>query len=197
MILIGENIHIISKSVQNAIIEKDETFIIRLIEEQSGMDFIDLNVGPGKGKMEGSLEWLSKLVEENSAAGISFDTTNSVEIKKAMESVKNPENSFINSTGKDEPRLGAMSDLALEYGCNLVTLTLSGETGIPKTADGRLEIAFEIYEKCLEKGIESEKLFFDPLVLPICVEQGQVQEVLNTIKMIKESFDPQIGRAHV
>ena len=85
-----------------------------------------------------------------------------------------------------------MTDLALEYGSNLIALTLSKETGIPKTADGRLEIAFNIYEKCLEKGIESEKLFFDPLVLPVNVEQSQSLESLNTIKMIKESFDPPV-----
>lgn len=68
--------------------------------------------------------------------------------------------SFINSTSKDEPRLEKMTDLALEFGSNLIALTLSKETGIPKTSDGRLEIAFEIYEKCMEKGIDMFKNIF-------------------------------------
>ena len=55
-----------------------------------------------------------------------------------------------------------------------------------------MEIAFNIYEKCLEKEIESEKLFFDPLILPVNVEQSQGLEAINTIKMIKESFDPPV-----
>lgn len=43
-----------------------------------------------------------------------------------------------------------------------------------------------------KKGIDNEKLFFDPLILPICVDQSQGIEAINTIKMIKESFDPPV-----
>lgn len=190
MILIGENIHVISKQVRQALVNRDEDFIAELIKMQSNMDFIDLNVGPAKADMEGVLPWLAGVVQKKSKVKISFDTTNSDEMEKGLENFDGE--TFINSTSLDEPRLSRMTDLALEYGSNLIALTLSKETGIPKTADGRLEIAFNIYEKCLEKGIESEKLFFDPLVLPVNVEQSQSLESLNTIKMIKESFDPPV-----
>ncbi|MDR1169097.1 MAG: dihydropteroate synthase [Heliobacteriaceae bacterium] len=191
MILIGENIHIISQAVRTAITERDEKFIIDLIKTQSNMDFIDLNIGPGK--MAGSLVWLAKLTELNSKQGISFDTTNAGEMTQVLASVKNPENCFINSTGRDEPRLETMTELAAQYSCRLVALTLSSETGIPKTPDGRLDIAFEIYEKCMEKGIEGSKIFFDPLTLPVSADQTQAPEVLNTIRIIKESFDPPVN----
>ncbi len=191
MILIGENIHVISKSVQNALVERDERFISELIELQKNMDYIDLNVGPAKKNMEGILPWLAKLVQSSCAQGISFDTTNIAEMESGLKSFNGK--TFINSTSKDIERLEKMTDLAVEFCSNLIALTLSKETGIPKTADGRLEIAFEIYEKCLEKGIDSEKIFFDPLILPVCVEQGQALEALNTIQMVKESFDPPVN----
>lgn len=190
MILIGENIHVISKSVQNALIERDENFISELLRVQNNMDYIDLNVGPAKNKLEGIFSWLCEIVKKESDKGISFDTTNSFEMESGLRAFGGK--SFINSTSKDELRLDKMTDLALEFDSNLIALTLSKETGIPKTSDGRLEIAFEIYEKCLEKGIENEKLFFDPLILPVCVEQSQALEAINTIKMIKESFDPPV-----
>ncbi len=190
MILIGENIHVISKSVQNALVERDERFISELIELQKNMDYIDLNVGPAKKNMEGILPWLAKLVQSSCVQGISFDTTNIAEMESGLKSFNGK--TFINSTSKDIERLEKMTDLAVEFNSNLIALTLSKETGIPKTADGRLEIAFEIYEKCLEKGIDSEKIFFDPLILPVCVEQGQALEALNTIQMVKESFDPPV-----
>ena len=190
MILIGENIHVISKSVQNALVERDERFISELIELQKNMDYIDLNVGPAKKNMEGILPWLAKLVQSSCVQGISFDTTNIAEMESGLKSFNGK--TFINSTSKDIERLEKMTDLAVEFNSNLIALTLSKETGIPKTADGRLEIAFEIYEKCLEKEIDSEKIFFDPLILPVCVEQGQALEALNTIQMVKESFDPPV-----
>ena len=190
MILIGENIHVISKSVQNALIERDEEFINSLIELQKNMDYADLNVGPAKKTLAGILPWLAGLVRKNTTLGISFDTSNFDEMKKGLEVFSGK--TFLNSTSSDEPRLTDMINLALEYDSNLIALTLNKETGIPKSSDGRLEIAFEIYEKCLENGLDSEKLFFDPLILPVCVDQGQALEALNSIKMIKESFDPPV-----
>lgn len=190
MILIGENIHVISKQVREALINRDEKFISELIKIQSNMDFIDLNIGPAKGDMEEILPWLASLVKKYSDLNISFDTTNSDEMRNGLENFDG--DTFINSTSSDEPRLSRMTDMAAEFGSNLIALTLSKETGIPKTSDGRLEIAFNIYEKCLEKDIDSEKLFFDPLILPVNVEQSQGLEAINTIKMIKESFDPPV-----
>lgn len=190
MIFIGENIHIISKSVRAAIDSHDEDFIINLLEIQNKMDCVDLNIGPAR--KVSIFEWLVPLVKKHSGLKISFDTTNPAEMKKGLELFKDNAGCFINSASKDEERFEKMTDMALEYGCNLILLTLDKETGIPKTSDGRLEIAFELYEKCLSKGLEPEKLFFDPLVLPLSVDQSQAMEAVNTIRMIKESFDPPV-----
>lgn len=190
MILIGENIHVISKLVREALIKRDENFVLDLINAQNKMDYIDLNVGPAKSDLIDVLPWLAKIIQNNSECGISFDTTNSEEMKKGLQSFGGK--TFINSISLDDERIEKIGGLAVEYGSNLIALTLSKEDGIPKDADGRLEIAFNIYEKCLEKGIDNEKLFFDPLILPICVDQSQGIEAINTIKMIKESFDPPV-----
>lgn len=190
MILIGENIHVISKIVREALIKRDENFVLDLINSQNKMDYIDLNVGPAKSDLVEVLPWLAKIIQNNSECGISFDTTNSEEMKKGLQSFSGK--TFINSISLDDERIEKIGGLAVEYGSNLIALTLSKENGIPKDADGRLEIAFNIYEKCLEKGIDNEKLFFDPLILPIYVDQSQGIEAINTIKMIKESFDPPV-----
>jgi len=192
MLLIGENIHIISKSVQNALLEKDEVFILNLIKRQSHMDYIDLNVGPAKNKLEGILPYLCELVESNTDMKISFDTTNYDEMRRGLEKTKNPTGALLNSTSADEVRLEKLSSLAAEFGSNIIALTMNKELGIPKSADDRLNLAFEVFEKCQEKGISNEKIFFDPLILPIGVDQSQAQEALNTIQMIKQSFDPEV-----
>ena len=193
MKLIGENIHIISKSVKENFLTKNEDFFTKLILAQKNMDFIDLNVGPAKMNFAGVLPWLVKQVQELLPdKGISFDTTNIEEMKAGFEVYKNKNNSFINSTSSDEEKFEPLTELAIQNDCNIIALTLSKETGIPKTSDGRLDIAFDMYERFLEKGIDSEKIYFDPLVLPITAEQSQAVEALNTIKMIKESFDPPV-----
>lgn len=192
MILIGENIHVISKSVQTALIERDEKFILDLINRQSHMAYIDLNVGPAKGQLEGILPWLCELVENNSDLKISFDTRNLDEMRRGLVSCKNAENALINSTSADSDRVDKITDLAVEFGSNLIALTMNKEVGIPKSADDRLNLAFEVFETCQEKGIDSQKIFFDPLILPVSVDQAQAQEAINTIQMIKQSFDPEV-----
>ena len=148
MILIGENIHIISTSVREALEKKDENFVKNLVKIQQNTDCIDLNVGPAKNKLDRIFEWLIPLVGNQN---ISFDSTNSDAIEQGLRLVKNSKDCFINSTSKDEVKLERLTDLAAKHNCNLVALAMSKETGIPKTADGRLEIIFEIYEKCMEK----------------------------------------------
>jgi cobalamin-dependent methionine synthase I len=185
MITIGENVHIISKNVREALEKKDENFIKNLIKIQQNLDCIDLNVGPAKGKLDKVFEWLIPLAGDKN---ISLDSTNITAIKNGFELIKNPKNCFINSTSKDEERLEPLTDLAHEKGCNLVALAMSKQTGIPKTSDERLELVFEIYEKCQEKGISDDKIFFDPLIIPVKAEQTQAIEAINTIRMIKESL---------
>lgn len=186
MILIGENIHIISKTVKEALFSKDLGFVKNIISAQSSMDCLDLNVGPCR--RNSVYEWLIPFVKGNTNLPISFDTTNYEEMSKGLKLYGDCVNCFINSASAD--RFDEIADLALEYDSNLIILTLKG--GIPKTADGRLEIAFELYEKALEKGLNPDKLYFDPLVLPVSADQGQAIEAVNTIRMIKESFDPPV-----
>ena len=193
MILIGENIHIISKKTREALENRDEKFVKKLISIQENMHYADLNIGPGKGSLSGIFSWLCPLIEENSNLKISLDTTNFDEMKSAFKFIQNPKNVFLNSTTLDEPKLNLICELAAEYDCNIVALTMSKSSGIPKTSDGRMEIAFEIYEKCIEYGIKSEKIFFDPLIIPLPTEQSQAMTGLNTLKMIKESFDPPVN----
>ena len=190
MLLIGENIHIISKTVRKALENKDGNFIKNLIKIQEKMDCVDLNIGPARGKLDKIFEWLVPLTN---GKNISFDSTNAEAIVQGLKLVQNSENCFINSTSNDLERLETLTDCALSSKCNLIALTMSNQTGIPKTADERLEIVFEIYEKCMEKGIENNKIFFDPLILPVQADQLQSLEALNTIKMIKESFEPQVN----
>lgn len=190
MLLIGENIHIISKTVREALENKDENFIKNLIKFQKKMDCIDLNIGPARGKLDKIFEWLIPLAE---GKNISFDSTNTNAIIEGLKLVPDAHNCFINSISNDSEKLEPLTDCAIENSCNIIALTMSKQSGIPKTADERLEIVFEIYEKCIEKGIEYNKIFFDPLILPVQAAQSQGIEALNTIKIIKESFDPQVN----
>lgn len=194
MKLISENLHIISKEIKEAILNKDEDYIKNLITKQVATkpDWIDLNIGPAKKSFAGTMSWLVNIVNDITDIPISLDSTNQNEIIEGLKLVKNPEKCIINSTSADPERLEQLTTIAAEYKTNLIALTLNNEIGIPKMADERLELAFSIIEKTTEKGIDNTKLFFDPLILPLGVDQSQAIQALDTIRMFKESFDPPV-----
>ncbi len=195
MLLIGENIHIISKKTKVAILERDAEYIQKLALDQvkANVDYIDLNIGPARRGSEGIMEWLSGVIQDV-ATGIkfSFDTSNLNEMEAGLKSVTNPDECIINSTSGDPERLENMVNLAAKYNSNLIALTMSDATGIPKDPDGRLEIASIILDKTAEMELDNTKIFMDPLVLPVSVDQTQVMEALNSIRVFKESFDPPV-----
>lgn len=194
MKLIGENIHIISKKTRTAVENKDTGYIQELAKRQAdaGMDWIDLNIGPARRGWEGTMEWLISTVREVTDKDLSLDSTNFNEMEAGLKLLSNPEKCIINSTSGDPERLERMTGLAAKYNSYLIALTLSDAAGIPKEADGRLEIAFNIIEKTTEMGIDNSKILFDPLVLPVNVDQSQAMEALNSIRVFKESFDPPV-----
>lgn len=195
MKLIGENIHIISKKTRENIENRNKEFVQDLAKRQidAGIDWVDLNIGPARKGWEGVMNWLSSsILEISHDVKFSFDTTNMNEMEAGLKSVANPESCIINSTSGDPDRLENMVSLAAKYNSYLIALTLSDETGIPRDPDGRLEIASIIIDKAMEKGLDNTKILMDPLVLPVSVDQSQAMEALNSIRVFKESFDPQV-----
>ena len=195
MNLIGENIHIISPSVKEAIINKDSGFILSLVDKQvkNGTKIIDLNIGPAKNKLQGAMSWLVETIQEKFDVHFSLDTTSAQELKDGFKLIKNSENCFLNSASADMERLENTTDIASEYNSNLIALTMNSTSGIPKTSDERLELAFTLIDKANEKGIDNSRIYLDPLILPVAVDQKQAQISLETIRMFKESFDPQVN----
>lgn len=194
MQIISENIHIISDKVREAILNRDEAFITELVKKQikTSPDWLDLNIGPAKKNFSGSMKWLVDLIRNITHLPLSFDSTNPEEILSGLKSVKYPDKCIINSASADPERLEVMSSLAAEYGSYLIALTLNNEIGIPKMADERLELAFSIIEATAARGIDNGKIIFDPLILPVCVEQSQVLQALDTIRMFKASFESEV-----
>ena len=78
----------------------------------------------------------------------------------------------------------AIFPIAKKYGACVIGLTID-ETGIPETAQGRLEIARRIVETALKYGIPKENLLIDTLVLAASASQDMTMETLKALELIK------------
>lgn len=192
---IGENIHILSPRVKQALADRDGAFFVELARRQkeAGADALDLNIGPQKKAGPEVMDWLVDCLQE--AVGdttLSFDTTNLEAIKTGLRKLKKNghANAIINSTSAEAERLAAVPPLAAEYGAKLIALTM-GKEGIPVSADARVAIAMEkLIPRAEETGIPMENLLIDPLVLTVSGCQEYVPECIEAVRMLKMVADP-------
>ncbi|MDP2718827.1 MAG: dihydropteroate synthase [Dehalococcoidia bacterium] len=190
MLVIGENIHVISPAVKDAIESRDKAFFQKLATEEvkKGAQVVDLNIGPQK-KLGGEImSWLVNTIQEVVDVPISLDTTNPVAIEAGLKVCK--KKAIINSTDATEERLEALMPLAAKYKANIISLTL-GKTGLPTTADMRIELASEkILVAAAEQNVPMEDIWLDPLVLTVNGNQDQAIQTINAVRFFKQMGDP-------
>jgi 5-methyltetrahydrofolate corrinoid/iron sulfur protein methyltransferase len=190
MLIIGENIHIISPRVKKAVADRDAEAIqgMASLQVEHGADMLDLNIGPQKRRGVEIMDWIVDAVQEVTDVPLSLDTTNMAAIETGLKKVTRQ--AMINSTSADPERLNTGLPLAAKYNAKIIALTM-GKSGIPTTAEGRVEIAMEVLiPKAMELGIPMEDLYLDPLVMTVNGTQEHAPETLNAVRFFKQLTDP-------
>jgi 5-methyltetrahydrofolate corrinoid/iron sulfur protein methyltransferase len=190
MQIIGENIHIISPRVKEAVADRDIKFFQELAVQQveAGAAMLDLNIGPQKKQGHEIMPWLVKGVQEVVDVPLSLDTTNLAAIEEGLKVAKSQ--CVINSVSAEEERLKMVPPLAKKYDAKLIALTM-GKGGIPVSAEERVNIALDkLIPMALEIDMPMEDLLIDPLVLTVSGCQEYCPECVEAIRILKVAGDP-------
>jgi 5-methyltetrahydrofolate corrinoid/iron sulfur protein methyltransferase len=190
MKIIGENIHIISPRVKEAVAERDIKFFqeLAVAQVEAGADALDLNIGPQKKAGHEIMPWLIKGVQEVVDVPLSLDTTNLAAIEEGLKVARN--RCIINSVSAEEERLAVVPPLAKQYGAQLVALTMA-KSGIPVSAEERVNIALEhLIPRAMELDMPMEDLLIDPLVLTVSGCQEYCPECVEAVRILKVAGDP-------
>lgn len=191
MYIIGENIHIISQKVKEALREKDGRFFQDLAVKQveAGANALDLNLGPRKKDGEEIFPWMVELMEEVTDLPLCFDSTNLVGIEAGLKKVTKAQ-PIINSTSAEAERLEKVPLIAKKYNSRLIALTM-GKSGIPVAADDRVNIALEsLIPRALEIDFPISDLIIDPLVLTVSGCREYCPELIEAVRTIQFAWDP-------
>lgn len=192
MYIIGENIHIISPKVKEALAARDGAFFTALARRQveAGAQALDLNIGPRKKDGPEVMSWLIDQVCPGAPDAVfSFDTTNLAAIEAGLRKVPRGR-AIINSTSAEAERLERVPPVAAEYGAKLIALTM-GSGMIPVKADERVGIALEqLIPRALDVGLPIQDLIIDPLVLTVSGCQEYCPECIEAVRTLKFAWDP-------
>lgn len=187
MLIIGELLNATRKKIKEAVLARDAAYLQEIAKQQdeAGADYIDLNVATGSGKQEKEIEdmqWAVNLIREITEKPLTIDTT-SLEVMKAGLAAHGP-GAMINSVSAEAGRLFPFLKLAREYDCTAIALPVR-DSGIPRDTETRLEISREILAAAEQEGVPRERLYFDPLTLPLGVEDNSGAETLRTLQEMK------------
>lgn len=151
----------------------------------AGAPILDVNMGvPGIDEVA-AMKQAVLSVQAAVDIPISIDSTNPLVIEEALKNyVGRP---LINSTTGEDRQLDIILPLAKKYGAAVLGLCLD-EKGIPKTAEGRMEVARKIYKKAREYGLRDEDIYIDCLVQTASAEQSQVMATIKTLRQVKDEL---------
>lgn len=191
LLVIGENINASSRKVGEAIAGRDGKFIADLARRQTeaGADYLDINIGSAHGSgqsPEAAMEWLVDVVASVTDKPLAIDSDVPGVVAAGLRRYRGAE-VMVNSVTADPSRLQSMGALAAERNGLVVALAM-GKGVIPKGADERLAVCQSIMFALKRMGINEERVFFDPLVLPVSVDTSQAIVTLKTLQAVKSSF---------
>lgn len=185
MILIGEELNVMSKNLAQAMKERNADPIRECVDQQlkNRMDYLDLNVGPVKKDPVGTMEWLIKTVQEISDTPLCLDTTNVAAMEAGLRLCK--KKPILNSASGSEESRKTMMPLAAKYPCSLV-LSVINDAGLPSDAEERAASIMDSAAYANELGISNEDIWVDPVMMPVGVDQRQVAAYMEFVQMLPD-----------
>ncbi len=199
MISIGERINGMFEDVKQAIADKDKKVIQDLAKRQTanGATYLDVNVGTAAADQEATMAWLVESIQETCSTPLCLDSQKPNVIAAGLKAADTSMGILLNSTPlnkkTDEDILDRFIEMAKSAGPEgkIIALTMD-KNGVPQDVDTRVGIAAEIIGKAMELDFDMDRLFVDPIVLPVKVPDAQVQakNVLEAIAQINLLADP-------
>ena len=183
-VLIGERINPTGKKrFKEALRTGDIDYILKegIAQEEKGAHILDVNVGLPE---IDEVQMLRSVVCELQAITplpLQIDTSDAFAMEAALRRYNGK--AMINSVNGNYDSMAAVFPLVKKYGGVVVALTLD-ESGIPATAEGRVEIARRILCEAERYGISKKDIIFDPLALTVSADDNAAVETLRSVEMI-------------
>ncbi len=183
--IIGERINPTGKKLfKQALVDNNIDYILTqaLSQVSGGAEILDVNVGHPEIDEKKMMVRVLKSIQSVCDAPLQIDSTKPDVLDAGLRYYNGKP--IINSVNGEEKSLNGVLPLVKKYGASVVGLTLD-ENGIPKTAEGRFEIAKRIVERAESIGIDRKDVYIDCLTLTVSAEQDACRETLKALHRVK------------
>ena len=188
--LIGERINPTGKKRLAAALAEGNLDVVRaeaMAQVEAGADVLDVNVGAAGVDEVDVLPKAVRLVMETVDVPVCIDTANPQALRAALDVHRElaPEGvPLVNSVNGEAERLDGVLPLVAEYGAAVIGLTMD-DSGIPASAELRLEIARTIVRRAEMLGIPRDRVVVDCLSLTVGADTNAALATLDAIRMVR------------
>lgn len=175
------------KRLQQALLEKDYDYVVRLALEQqkAGASLLDVNVGyPGVDE-EKMLAEVVRRIQAVCTLPLMLDSSSVPALEKALRIYNGKP--VVNSVNGKQEVLDSLLPVVKKYGAAVVGLCVD-EEGIAQSCKKRLEIARRILEAAARYDIPKSDVWIDALTLTVSAQQEQAAETLKAIHVLHHEW---------
>ena len=186
--VIGERINPTGKKLfKEALKNNDIDYILSqaISQVNAGADILDVNVGLPEIDEKEMMVRVIKALQSVLDVPLQIDSTKPDVLEAALRIYNGKP--IVNSVNGEEKSLNSVLPLVKKYGASVIGLALD-EDGIPKTAEGRFEIAKRIVDRAKLLGINPKDVYIDCLTLTVSAEQAGCKETLKALHRVKEEL---------
>lgn len=187
-VLIGERINPTGKKAfKEALRAHDMDYLLRegVGQQEAGAHVLDVNVGLPEidecAMLTEAVCGLQAIID----LPLQIDTSDPAAMEQALRRYNGK--AMINSVCGKQESMDAVFPLAAKYGGLVVALTLD-ESGIPATAEARVQIAKRILREAEAYGIHRKDLIFDPLAMTISADPQAAAVTLEAVRRIRSEL---------
>lgn len=184
--IIGERINPTGKKLmKQALKNNDMDYLLReaIMQQDKGAHILDVNVGLPDIDETAMMKEAVMQIQSVTSLPLQIDTVDAETMEAAMRIYNGKP--MINSVNGKQESMDQVFPLIKKYGGVVVGLTID-ETGIPKTADGRVEIAKKIIAEAAKYGIDKKDIVIDVLAMAISSDPDGAKTTLEALKMVRE-----------
>ena len=187
MIIVGEKINTSRKSIEEAVANRDASFISSVARQQAeaGADYIDVNAGTFVDRETELLCWLVETVQKEVDLPLCLDSPNPKSLAEAIKLHQGEP--MVNSISLEQERYDALMPAITSQPCRVIALCM-GRTAMPTTVEERVEVGSELIGRLTGAGIPIEKIYVDPLIQPVSVDTNMGLAALGAISRITAEF---------
>ena len=187
-VVIGERINPTGKKLfKEALRRNDIDYIIKegVSQKEAGAHILDVNVGLPEIDEPEMMKSAVYNLQSVLSTPLQLDSSDPLALEAGLRIYNGK--AMLNSVNGKEENMKEIFPLAKKYGAVVVCLCLD-ESGIPETAQGRIEIAKKIVKTAEQYGIEKKNLIIDALTMTISTDKNNARETLKAVKYIREEM---------